>query len=161
MPLIWLSGVWFLMFGIVQSALPPENELSEVDVKNLIQRLTVLEELFQVEKERNDHLERKVTYLVSDLEQTKLAFGDKFRELEKKLDLHQDFTKLEFSDSNQEVIAKPQKRENYPQIGRKQITDWQKPWYSAFKTRDSHPESNVLQKKHSTSSQSMYDIPYV
>ena len=121
----------------------------------------MLEELFPVEKERNDHLERKVTYLVSDLEQTKLTFGDKLRELEKKLELHQDFTKLEFSDSNQEVIVKPQKMENYPQIGRKQITDWQKPWYSAFKTRDSHPESNVLQKKNSTSSQSMYDIPYV
>ena len=147
MPLIWLSGVWFLMFGIVQSAFPPENELSEYDVKNLIQRLTVLEELFKVEKERNDHLERNVTYLVSDLEQTKLTFGYKFRELEKKLDLHQNFTKLEFSDSNQEVAVKSQKRENYPQIGRKRNTDWQKYLYSAFKTRDSHPESNVLERK--------------
>lgn len=107
----------------------------------------MLEELLKVEKERNDHLDRKVTYLVSDLEQTKLTFGDKFKELEKKLDLHQNFTKLEFSDSNQEVAVKPQKRENYPQTGRKRTSNWQKPLYSAFKTRDSHPELNVLQEK--------------
>ena len=107
----------------------------------------MLEELLKVEKERNDHLDRKMTYLVSDLEQTKLTFGDKFKELEKKLDLHQNFTKLEFSDSNQEVAVKPQKRENYPQTGRKRTSNWQKPLYSAFKTRDSNPESNVLQEK--------------
>ena len=73
-----LFGVLVLVFGIVQSKISLEDRLlSDVDVKNLLQRLAVLEESLLVEKERNDRLEKTVNVLATNLEQTKRMFEEK------------------------------------------------------------------------------------
>nr|XP_022338521.1 uncharacterized protein LOC111134041 [Crassostrea virginica] len=73
-----LFGVWVLVFGIVQSKISlADRVLSDVDVKNLLQRLAVLEESLKVEKERNDKLEKTVNVLATNLEQTKRMFDEK------------------------------------------------------------------------------------
>ena len=73
-----LFGVWILVFGIVQSNISLEDKLlSDVDVKNLLQRLAVLEESLKVEKERSDRLEKTVNVLATNLEQTKRMFEEK------------------------------------------------------------------------------------
>ena len=50
MTLFGLLSVWVLVFGIVHSERPLEDGLlSDVDVKNMLQRLVVLEESLEVE----------------------------------------------------------------------------------------------------------------
>ena len=87
----WLFGVWVLVFGMVQCNVSPETDsLSRVDVKDLMQRVILLEESLRKENERNDELEEKVNFLVTNLEHTKRAFEDKCAALEQQLQRHQD-----------------------------------------------------------------------
>lgn len=59
MTLFGLLSVWVLVFGIVHSERPLEDGLlSDVDVKNMLQRLVVLEESLEVERQRNNELEK-------------------------------------------------------------------------------------------------------
>ena len=90
----WLFGVWVLVFGTVQCNESPETEsLSHVDVKDLMQRVILLEESRRMQQERNDKLEEKLNSLVTKLEQTKRKFEDKCTALEMQLQNHQDSEK--------------------------------------------------------------------
>lgn len=90
MALFGLS-VWFLMFGIVQSKLSLEDWLlSNAHVKNLVQRLDLLEESLEKENQRNNKLENTVNILKSNLENTKQTFEEKYAALEKQFLKRQD-----------------------------------------------------------------------
>lgn len=111
MTLFGLLSVWVSVFGIVHSERPLEDGLlSDVDVKNMLQRLVVLEESLEVERQRNNELEKTVNILTTNLEQTKQTFEDKCAALEKQLQNHrEEGTKL----SAKNVAEKTQKRRIY------------------------------------------------
>ena len=107
-----LFGVWVLVFGIVQSKISlADRVLSDVDVKNLLQRLAVLEESLKVEKERNDKLEKTVNVLATNLEQTKRMFKEKCTGPKEEPQDHQDEgTKLSLFGAYEAIAMKTQKR---------------------------------------------------
>lgn len=152
----WLFGVWVLVFGMVQCHESPETEsLSYVDVKNLMQRVILLEESLRMEKERNDELEEKVNSLVTNLEQTKRKFEDKCTSLEMKLQKHQDSeTKSGLFDTHHSAENKTQKLKN----DHKPFIDWQRPWYSLLKTHESNAGPEVRERISSPNLQSMYSL---
>ena len=152
----WLFGVWVLVFGMVQCNESPETEsLSHVDVKNLMQRVILLEESLRKEKERNDELEEKVNSLVTNLEQIKRTFTDKCSALEKQLQKHQDFeTRSGLFTKHQGVENKTQKmKDDY-----KPFIDWQRPWYPSLKTHESNAAPKVKERISSPNLQSMCNL---
>lgn len=129
-----IFGIWLFVFGFVQCELPPENVLlSDIDVKNLMQRLVALEESLAIEKGRNDRLERSVNSLITELAETKRTFNDKCSALEKQLQEHHKEEK---------------------DIRRKRNDSWWKPKYSALKKQDSSKATVVTRKMHTENSQS-------
>ena len=135
-----LFGVWVLVFGIVQSKISlADRVLSDVDVKNLLQRLAVLEESLKVEKERSDGLDKTVNVLATNLEQTKRMFEEKCTGPRKERQDHQgEGTKLSLFDESEGIAMKTQKRK----------TDVSKMKHSAA-------ASGILQKIYSTNSESI------
>ncbi|XP_078336953.1 uncharacterized protein LOC144626557 [Crassostrea virginica] len=133
-----LFGVLVLVFGFVQSKISLEDRLlSDVDVKNLLQRLAVLEESLIVEKERNDRLEKTVNVLATNLEQTKRMFVEECTGPRKEPQDHQgEETKLSLFGSSEGIARKTQKRK----------TDVSKINHSAA-------ASGILQKIYSTNSE--------
>ena len=107
-----LFGVWVLVFGIVQSKISlADRLLSDVDVKNLLQRLAVLEESLKVEKERNDKLEKTVNVLATNLEQTKRMFEEKCTGHLGGLRAHKDEgIKLDLSDVSENIAMNAHRR---------------------------------------------------
>ena len=75
MTLFGLFGIWVLVFWNIQSQILSEDGLlSNVDVKNLLQRMIRLEEYL---KERKDSLQKTVNVLATNFEQTKRVFDEK------------------------------------------------------------------------------------
>ena len=138
---IGLFGVLVLVFGIVHSKISLEDRLlSDVNVKNLLQRLAVLEESLIVEKERNDRLEKTVNVLATNLEQTKRMFEEKCTGPRKEPQDHQgEGTKLSLFGESEGIARKTQKRK----------TD-------ASKMNHSVAASGILQKMYSTKSESIF-----
>ncbi|XP_078338849.1 caprin-2-like [Crassostrea virginica] len=113
--------------------MPPENVLlSDIDVKNLMQRLVALEESLAIEKERNDQLERSVNSLITELAETKRTFNDKCSTLEKQLQEHHKEDK---------------------DMRRKRNDSWWKPKHSALTKQDSSKATVVTRTMHSENSQ--------
>ena len=152
----WLFGVCVLVFGTVQCNESPETEsLSHVNVKDLMQRVILLEESLRMQQERNDKLEEKVNSLVTNLEQTKRKFEDKCTALEMQLQKHQDSeTKLGLVDTHHSAENKTQKIKN----DHKPFIDWQRPWYPSLKTHESNAAPEVRERISSPNLQSMYSL---
>ena len=150
----WLFGVWILVFGMVQCNVSPETDsLSHVDVKDLMQRVILLEESLRKEKERNDELQEKVNSLVTNLEETKRTCSA----LEKQLQEHQDFeTRSGLFTTHQGVENKTQKIKN----DHKPFIDWHRPWYPLLKTHESNAAPEVREKISSPNLQSMYNLSF-
>ncbi|XP_022345419.2 uncharacterized protein LOC111137974 [Crassostrea virginica] len=145
MTLFGLLSVWVLVFGIVHSEMPLE---SDVDVKNLLQRLVVLEESFEVERQRNDELEKTVNILTTNLEQTKRTFEDKCAALEKQLQNHrEERTKI----SAKNVAEKTQRRRTYKNNWQKKpVVDWWTPLDSSSKSKNRDSDALSIQRRDST-----------
>ena len=129
---------------------------SEVDVKNLMERLIVLEESLKGEKQRNDHLERTVSSLVTELEQTKRTFEDKYLALEMQLQKHLDFKTKDLSHTHKNIVNETQKRIIPDDIQRKRGVGWLKPKKSALTNHDSIKTPDVVRRKHSGQLQSNF-----
>lgn len=152
-----LFGVWHLAFGIVHSELPPGNVFeSEVDVKDLKERLIMLEKSLKGEKQRNDRLERTVSSLVTELEQTKRTFEDKYLALEMQLQEHLDFKTEDLSHTPKNIANKTQKRIIPDDKQRKRGVGWLKPEKSALTNQDSIKPSGVVRREHSAKLQSNF-----
>ena len=150
-----LFGVWHLAFGIVHSELPPGNMFeSEVDVKDLMARLIVLEKSLKGEKQRNDRLERRVSSLVTELEQTKRTFEDKYLALE--MQLQENFKTKDLSHTNKNIANKTQNRIIPDDKQRKRGVGWSKPKKSASTIQDSIKPPDVVRREHSAKLQSNF-----
>ena len=112
--------------------------MSEVDVKNLLQRLAVLEESLKVEKDRNDRVEITVNVLATNLEQTKRMFKEKCTGLRKEPHDHQgEGTKLSLFGASEAIAMKTQKRK------------------TGISKQNQVAASGILQKMSSTNSESI------
>lgn len=152
-----LFGVWVLVLGMVQCDASPETEsLSHFDVKNLMQRVILLEESLRTEKERNNELEGKVNSLVTNLEQTKRTFEDKYAALEKQWQIHQvSETKQRLSDAHRSIADKGQ-GSHHNDGGNKPFMDWRRLWYSSLKNHKLNAAPEVREKINSPKLQSTY-----
>ena len=149
MTLFGLLSVWVLVFGIVHSERPLEDGLlSDVDVKNMLQRLVVLEESLEVERQRNNELEKTVNILTTNLEQTKRTFEDKCAALEKQLQNHrEERTKL----SAKNVAEKTQKRRIYQNNWQRQpVVHGLTPLDSLSKSKNRELDALSIQRRDST-----------
>ena len=152
----WLFVVWILAFGMIQCNVSPETDsLSHVDIKDLMQRVILLEESLMKEKERNDELEEKVNFLVTNLEHTKRTFEDKCASLEQQLQRHQSHqdseTKQSLSNAHHSTADKGQE-DHRNNGGNKPFIDWQRLWYSSLKNH----KVNAAAKINSPKLQSTY-----
>ena len=148
-----LFVVWVLVFGMVHCNVSPETDsLSHVDVKDLMQRMILQEESLRKEKERNNELEEKVNFLVTNLEHTKRTFEDKCASLEQQLQRHQDSeTKQSLSNAHHSTADKGQE-DHRNNGGNKPLIDWQRLWYSSLKNH----KVNAAAKINSPKLQSTY-----
>ena len=146
MTLFGLLSVWVLVFGIVHSESPLKDELvSGVDVKNL---LVLLEESLEVERQRNNELEKTVNILTTNLEQTKRTFEDKCAALEKQLQNHrEERTKL----SAKNVAEKTQKRRIYQNNWQRQpVVHGLTPLDSLSNSKNRESDALSIQRRDST-----------
>ena len=150
MLLFGFLSIWVLLFGIVHSERPLEDGLlSDVDVKNLLQRLVVLEESLEVERQRNNKLEKTVNILTTNLEQTKRTFEEKCAALEKQLqNLLEERTMMSSSKNIEEKTEKWRTFKNNWQ--RKPVVHSWTPLDSSSKSKNRDSDALSIQRRDST-----------
>ena len=145
-----LFCVLVLVFGIVKSKISlADRLLSDVDVKNLLQRLVVLEESLEVERQRNNKLEKTVNILTTNLEQTKRTFEEKCAALEKQLQNYlEERTMMSSSKNIEEKSEKWRTFKNNWQ--RKPVVHSWTPLDSSSKSKNRDSDALSIQRRDST-----------